>query len=1539
VDSDEDIIENWHGTERTMVVFHITYTGADPTLYLPADGSGNATGIWAESWGVSFGAYYEWKDAELVEAGSNICAFMPETGDLTRLLGTEQEVARDDGTDPQGEKLSGDYADFSGGNINDDDSDDDIRRVLYAEYSASEDAALANTGGIRKLVRADADRFADFGESTSVVPDAGYTYEITATAQASDVKNIVIFDQLENAVSTADQSGADAGYWHGTFRGVVTKGLEEAGIAPVVYYNSNRDAKIADGSMSAQDILKDEVNGWIRAEDWIADGRLLADVQAIAVDLSCKTDGTAFVLQSRASVSFQIQMTAPDEAAFEELQKQNIFYACNDPVWYSLTTETNTAATVIGNRTKVQLCGEQNLEIIKQFPENADIPESEKESSFEFTLWQEKEDGTRTAFAYREYQLWSLDESGAWQQDTSRLYATDGNGRLELCAGQKAVFEGLAQAASLQVEEEESPYWKVDVTDSTDEEALTRTVTFENTFRPILYVSKKVLALPDGMEASDQEFTFQIFVGDEPVSNTEFWYVKNIRTDGGIPTTTGTGKTDENGEVTIRGGQTIALPAGEAGMSFVVKETGDYSDSWICISDTVSGTLSSKGSSVVFTNIYKYKDLLLTKEITHQDAEDCTQSFTFRICEVTEETDEEGQPILLPLSGYEWELTGDCDAAGNSGEGRTFGTLDKNGEFSCAFAGMTVKIKNLEAKKTYVVEETESGKYYETEGSSLVEVTMPTYSTGKSVTVTNDWLLRPLSISKTLVYDETDPGNSGADDRAFMMTAYVENELGEMNPLADYPYTITKDGSVVGTGYKTGQDGSFTLKNGETAVFADVAVAGTRFRVEEQPDEEYRQIYPADEEGNPEDVEGTIGTEGSEVNFVNGESDGLIIRKMYAGAAGDEQAAAMADALNQNQVSLVNGSSAVTLTLYVTDQAGNTEIWPQTDQDVTVIDQNSGEINTVWWEASGTFLLSPDQMLVITRNQLGEDGVSYQLEESEEDQNGIFTTASGDMYTVSQKDPADNAPVTGTPESKPLAILTNEVRTIDGSVIEKRMTLDSTDVLEGAQLIWRVEQYDGTQWKCAEGIPYVILDDSGLVSSQVQKTDDDGAILLTKTANGYPVVQFTEDEVQLNLYENMKAGDLRLVEDTENSDSTWGMLAGYGTSDDPFSYSMDVDPEQAVAFVNTNQISPVEIEKRLEGNSKETFVMVLKQVLQTDGSGTDAVTSAEQIRVSQAYSGMEYTIYDTATGEMTGSGTTDAKGRIYLKGGQYARLELPAGTLWTVQEELQPDCRLTDLAGNGSDQLTVLESNLMLIHTPAETVDMGEDLTITQEMITGDEAIYTLAGKRVQIDETGCLEIPEYVIRSGKICKVTAIGAAAFLWNDDLTEVTLPDSITSIGNFAFYECGSLQSVTLPEGLTSIEMYSFYGCSSLQSVTIPKGVTSIGWSAFEACSSLTGVTIPEGVTSIEYAVFDGCSSLTDITLPDSVTSIGYLAFDGCSSLTSLIIPEHVTEIDSNAFRNCDSLGKIIVLGKSVNEISGSPWGAENAQIIWQPNAVA
>jgi hypothetical protein len=24
---------------------------------------------------------------------------------------------------------------------------------------------------------------------------------------------------------------------------------------------------------------------------------------------------------------------------------------------------------------------------------------------------------------------------------------------------------------------------------------------------------------------------------------------------------------------------------------------------------------------------------------------------------------------------------------------------------------------------------------------------------------------------------------------------------------------------------------------------------------------------------------------------------------------------------------------------------------------------------------------------------------------------------------------------------------------------------------------------------------------------------------------------------------------------------------------------------------------------------------------------------------------------------------------------------------------------------------------------------------------------------------------------------------------------------------------------------------------------------------------------------------------------------------------------------------------------VNEISGSPWGAENAQIIWQPNAVA
>ena len=124
----------------------------------------------------------------------------------------------------------------------------------------------------------------------------------------------------------------------------------------------------------------------------------------------------------------------------------------------------------------------------------------------------------------------------------------------------------------------------------------------------------------------------------------------------------------------------------------------------------------------------------------------------------------------------------------------------------------------------------------------------------------------------------------------------------------------------------------------------------------------------------------------------------------------------------------------------------------------------------------------------------------------------------------------------------------------------------------------------------------------------------------------------------------------------------------------------------------------------------------------------------------------------------------------------------------------------------------------------------------------------------------------------------------AFYNRDDITKVTIPDSVTYIRSKAFSDCTSLTSATIGNGITSIEDSAFTCCTSLISVTIGNGIISIGDYAFEQCHSLTSITIPDSVTHIGSYAFNNCTSLISITIPDSVSSIGRCVFFGSSRLT-------------------------------------------------------
>ena len=138
----------------------------------------------------------------------------------------------------------------------------------------------------------------------------------------------------------------------------------------------------------------------------------------------------------------------------------------------------------------------------------------------------------------------------------------------------------------------------------------------------------------------------------------------------------------------------------------------------------------------------------------------------------------------------------------------------------------------------------------------------------------------------------------------------------------------------------------------------------------------------------------------------------------------------------------------------------------------------------------------------------------------------------------------------------------------------------------------------------------------------------------------------------------------------------------------------------------------------------------------------------------------------------------------------------------------------------------------------------------------------------------------------GDAPQITSMGYHAFSGYQGTT-FTIPDSVTSIGLRAFEYCNSLTSITIPDRVTSIDQYAFDGCNGI--IEIENGVSYVdGW-VIDCDSSIASVELRDGTRGIANYAFAHSSGLTSITIPDSVTSIGEYAFFDCSGLTSITIP--------------------------------------------------
>ena len=216
----------------------------------------------------------------------------------------------------------------------------------------------------------------------------------------------------------------------------------------------------------------------------------------------------------------------------------------------------------------------------------------------------------------------------------------------------------------------------------------------------------------------------------------------------------------------------------------------------------------------------------------------------------------------------------------------------------------------------------------------------------------------------------------------------------------------------------------------------------------------------------------------------------------------------------------------------------------------------------------------------------------------------------------------------------------------------------------------------------------------------------------------------------------------------------------------------------------------------------------------------------------------------------------------------------------------------------------------------------------------------------------------------------------AFMQNNDMINLIIPDGVDSINYQAFFSCENLVSVSLGKNVELIENEAFFGClklvevinNSKLNVTANSGTNgniasyalevhtgeskilendnfvfyvseagnylinytgraseitlptlngksyAINDYAFIENLFIEDVTIPDGVTSVGLAAFGYCENLKNVTMTDSVTKIAEDGFTHCYKLQNIRMSENLEELGDYAFYKCEKLQSIVLSDK-------------------------
>lgn len=238
---------------------------------------------------------------------------------------------------------------------------------------------------------------------------------------------------------------------------------------------------------------------------------------------------------------------------------------------------------------------------------------------------------------------------------------------------------------------------------------------------------------------------------------------------------------------------------------------------------------------------------------------------------------------------------------------------------------------------------------------------------------------------------------------------------------------------------------------------------------------------------------------------------------------------------------------------------------------------------------------------------------------------------------------------------------------------------------------------------------------------------------------------------------------------------------------------------------------------------------------------------------------------------------------------------------------------LTTIGEGAFERCWKLES----INIPSKLVYVGLNAFNNTSWLTAKRSENNLV-----VENCILIDAKKYTKSSVELTGVRVVASGAFEDNQNILNLTIPETVKYINDQVFSGCSNLKSVDISYGVEKIGSSVFHGCNNLEEIVIPDSVVELGSGVFYDCNALKNVVLSkkitvipsrtfvrcgfvslgvlEGIIGIEEGAFMECFGITSIRIPDSIKYIEDNAFASVWNLINLYVPDSVTHIGENAF---------------------------------------